>query len=36
MGDRKTVVSMARMSEGEFRRLGEFIHSEYGIKTPPA
>jgi chemotaxis response regulator CheB len=22
MGDRKTVVSMARMAEGEFRRLG--------------
>lgn len=32
----RPVFSHVRLSEKEFRRLGEFIHSEYGIKMPPS
>jgi chemotaxis protein methyltransferase CheR len=32
----KPLVTHVRLTDKEFRRLGEFIHAEYGIKMPPA
>jgi chemotaxis protein methyltransferase CheR len=35
MNETPGLISGVRLSEREFRRLGEFIHASYGIKMPP-
>ena len=34
--DNSSFITGVRLTEREFRRLGEFIHAKYGIKMPPA